>query len=260
MPDNAIVWVGDITGANSKVSGTSLAVPVPADIPIGSLIVLVGAADNTGSLGSTPTITAADNSSQSSSGPINVYTTSLASSNTTAAGQGVVGHLCYCRTTRKILSGNSINITYSLAIVAKAMVGWWFAGATSSLRGVVTTQKGGTTSPLCGSGTAPTLGDLVVGYSAHEDAAAAGTVDGDTTNGAWSASLSNGTTGSTADTDVWVDGQWKVVNADGSQNYGIVLGAATDWTASMAIFQPGRYPSSRVMVSPSAALVRSFAW
>lgn len=225
-------YKGAIGNGGSNAGGTSLVVTTTGGVGanVGDLVIVRVAADNLSA--TTPTITVADGAS----GGSNTYTQiAFAGVNATAAA-GCVGAIFASKIARALPAGNTITVTFSGSITAKAMYAEAFVGYDTTLRNAAVTATGASTAPAVTSGSA-SIGDLVIGAVASESRGTP-TFDADTTNGAWAIPFNKPNATSGTDTAcVTASGQHKFPTVAGAQTYNNTI-SSTEWVALIAIFQP----------------------
>ncbi len=210
----------------NSTSGTTLVITTTAAIAVGDIVVVRWAADNLSA--STPTGTVTDTGGNS-------YTAHAFRGNNATAASGVVGGINVCQATVAVASGQSITLTLSGAVTAKAMYAESFTGVENILRNAAVLASGASTTSTVTSNSANT-GDLVVGNMAVEDRAAP-TFDSDTSNGSWSTGVTkpNATSG-TVTNCVETNGQYKITTGAGTQTYNHT-NANTDWAAMVIVLK-----------------------
>jgi hypothetical protein len=214
----AIVSLGGLGTGQAKAAGTTITVTniLGSVIPAGSLLVVVGTWDNINSV-TAPTITC---STIGGATAIANHATAVGSGVTTTAGAGI-WHQCFrALTTADIAIGATIcTLTSNQSAVARAGYCEGWTGVSDTLRGTVVTatSTAGTPTATTG-GTAPALGDLVIGCASYENSSIQ-TGDADTTNGSWDAANGFGTSGSSGATNVMSSIQFKAITAGGAQTF-----------------------------------------
>jgi hypothetical protein len=121
--------------------------------------------------------------------------------------------------TTALTTSDTITVTCSLSVVARAAVAQWWSGSTGVLGDTTTSAAGSSATLSLASGTAED-GELVVGVVGIEDVTAPG-YDSDTTNGAWSSGYGIGTTGGGAASNVYAAIQYKIVTGAGTQTWNL---------------------------------------
>lgn len=226
----AVAFVANRGTASNKTSGTTISLSPTGNISVGNLLIVAVAADNLSA--TTPTFTFSDSKS-------NTWTTEVQGAVNATAAAGASGAIGACYITTQITTTDTITVTLSGAVTAKAVQLLEFSGTLDIERNAAVTATGATSTPSVTSGSA-NIGDLVIGVTAYEDNAAPNSVDADTTRGSWSTGFGTFTTGGGAATNIGVSAQYKITTtAAGTQTYNIVLGAATDWVAMAVPFQEG---------------------
>lgn len=229
----AITALGEVGSASNKTSGTSLAVTNTSAsiIPAGTLLLMVVAYDNHAST-TAATVTASNTGG-------GVWTQRLApvgSGVTTTAGSGIWDTTFSCRTVSDVAVGGTLTtLTFGNAVVAKLAVATGWRGVLETLRGTTTSAISGSGAPsVATGGTAPAVGDLVIGTASFETSATPGS-DTDTLNGSWSTAVTEITAGGGgAATNIAQIVQWKIVTAGGHQTYNPT--GANDSIASVRAF------------------------
>lgn len=209
-----------VVGSNtSYTSSTSLVITAAANVPARSVVVVRVAADNLNA--TTPTFTVADSKSNTWS-----LVTQSAVNATPAA--GVAGAVYVSRISTALVIGDTITITLSGAVVAKAAHAHAYSGLASATPRQSLNSSAASTAFTAGPATSAVAGDIVIGTGAYEHVAAQSTGDTDTTNGSWS-SIVNATTSGTTNTGVQVFGQHKTITAAGNQTYDFTLSNSSEW-------------------------------
>jgi len=230
----AASFVKEVAQTTSTSAGTTVNLTVAAGgVALGDVIVILGAADNSGTSGAATTVSAADNHA----GTTNVYTlrTPQGIADPGAASAGAQACILHCPVTTALSAGDVIQVTLGNSTTSKAFVAEQFTGLRTDsglfLPGSYATDDNETGQVVSLSTTPARAGQLVIGCVAIEGLAADSfTNDSDTTNGSWVALTARyGDTG-TATTSMGVRGFYKIVNAPGTQTWGsaTMLGTGRD--------------------------------
>lgn len=226
----AVAFVANRGTASNKTSGSTISLSPTGNISVGNLLIVAVAADNLSA--TTPTFTFSDSKS-------NTWTTEAQGAVNATAAAGASGAIGVCYITAQITTTDTITVTLSGAVTAKALQLLEFSGVLDVERNAAVTTTGTSSTPSVTSGSA-NIGDLVIGVTAYEDNAAPNSVDTDTTRGSWSTGYGTFTTGGSAATNIGVSTQYKITTtAAGTQTYNVVLGASTDWVAMAVPLQEG---------------------
>jgi isoprenylcysteine carboxyl methyltransferase (ICMT) family protein YpbQ len=236
----AVAPLGLLGSTQTKTAGTTIALTnsTGAIIPAGTLVHITGCWDNIASV-TAPTVTCSTVGGGTATAN---HATAIGSGVTTTAGSGV-WHTCFrALTTASIAIGGAIaTLTSDQSAVARAASAQGWSGATSTLRGTVTTGTSTTGAPtVTTTGTALVVGDLVIGSVSFENSAQM-TADADTAGGSWSSIIGVFSTGAGAATNVGTGAQSKVVTATGTQTFNPTNGVA-DTVACIYSVQPAPAP------------------
>ena len=163
------------------------------------------------------------------------HATPIGIGHTATAGSGIF-HMCWrVVTTSSIAVGGALaTLTSNQSAVKRAAHAQGFSGATSTLRGTVTTGTSTSGAPTASSGSG-VAGDLVIGSVSGENNSQA-TGDSDTLNGTWTAIVGIATSGGQPATNVVSGSQAKITTASGIQSFGPVT--AADSVACVYSVQP----------------------
>lgn len=230
----AASFVKEVGVVNNASAGTTSAITVAAGgVPVGDVIVILGACDNTGASGAATTISVADNHA----GTNNVYTlrTPQAIADPGAASAGQQGFIVHCPVTTALSAGDTITVTHGNSTTAKAIIAEQFTGLRTDsglfLPGSYATDDNETGQVVSIATTPSRAGQLVIGLVAIEtNASDTFTADSDTTNGSWVTFTSRTGDGGTAGTSSTVRGFYKIVTAPGTQTWdgATMLGTSRD--------------------------------
>lgn len=216
------------TGGNATAS-TTINISPASNCTAGSGIILAIAYDNAGGGG-------ADNFS-SITFPNSVWNGSVASPQLNDPGAANAGTVLRIYGTNNLVQLNTtdtITITFAANVTAKA---WTLTEITSDvsgatinlgLTGISTAQGNGTTQTLLRAGYLN--GNMVFGVLGQEGNGTR-TGDSDTTNGSWSTAQSTGFGTTTGGQEIIT--QFKVVNADGNQQWDPTATPLGDWNMQM---------------------------
>jgi len=226
--DAALVITGRAT-PNNNTSSTTWTFSPATTLPVGTLGILFIAVDNAGTNGSTKNLANATFNDSVS----NTWTRQQnAIYDPGAALAGVEVALYTAPIVTQIGTGDSITVTFSVAVAAKAGILTSVAGsggtptvvASGVVSDLLTTGQTGTAVTMT-TGTI-TTNDMVICWNGAE-AGSGNTItgDSDTTNGTWSTfaagSISAGT--------IRCDRQQKLVTGTGTQTWDITFASTTDW-------------------------------
>jgi hypothetical protein len=213
----AVAFVKNHTVAADKAaSSTTYTLALATDVPAGNLIVARLVYDNAATA-SKPLVTSIGRAA----GETNNWATAVGvNSTSTSAGAFASGAMTYIRTTVVWPAGN-YTVTLDTAVTQKSGLFSEFSGvlATPSVSTVAGTNYSTTTTAASAAttGTAPVIGDLVLGLIFGSNVAAAMAGDTDTTGGSWSAVAGFGTTGGNVATNNFGIGQYKILTAASHQ-------------------------------------------
>lgn len=228
---------GTVASANTKTAGSTFTTGA-ITAAIGHTIFVVLTFDNVAA--GTPTV----NGLTVPSGETASWALAAShnSSSGTAAG-GVRSELWVIRPTQAWTAFSPV-ATLSASVAAKASCGVVKQGGLPYQR--TDTPPTGATSATslpsfilqASTGALPVAGDLVIGFAGFETATLP-TADADTTSGSWTTEKTNGTTGTTDNTNVSQILQSKIVTATAAQTYNPTNAVSTDAGASAAAFVVG---------------------
>ena len=231
-------YVKEVGFVTNTTAGTTSAITVATGgVPIGDVIVIIGACDNTGTNGAATTISVADNSSQA--GTANTYTlqTPQALADPGAASAGQQGFLVVCPVTRALLAADTVTITYGNSTTAKAINAQQFTKVrlgTPVLSGTYAHQDNQTGTTVSVAATPTFSGQVMIAGTMVEGGTAdTFTPDSDTTSGTWVTLTRRGsgttTSGST------LNSQYKLIRATNAVTYDPTLGTSRDHCAAVLI-------------------------
>lgn len=210
------------TGGNNTAA-TSVTVSVAANLPAGSIGILVASADNAGSGGATTVWPATITDSVGNTWTLRqnpIYDPGAAS-----AGVDLAFYTGAIVTPLTTAGSIVINFAAAVSVTAKAWALSYFTGAAGSVLSYVTGAAGtgsATGTPTITTGSIAS-GDAVVGGGGAESAST-WTGDADTTNGSWSAQQAAGF--GTTTSGMSVTTQAKIVTATAAQTYNPTLTSA----------------------------------
>jgi uncharacterized protein YdeI (BOF family) len=240
----AISSLGLLGSAQVQSSGTTVTITLSAGAPIGSLVVVRVASDNLSE--TTPTFTAADSKS-------NTWTQRAFQGRNATAAQGVVGAIITSHLTTALAAADTITVTLSGSVVAKAAYAEAFSGVgVFKFNSTFSSSSFGNVSASFFSGV-HVAGDLLLGAAGFETRTAI-PGDIDTFQGTWSTQQSFASTSSGTDTDaVTIVGQHKIVTGTGTQQYNFT-GPSTDAVGIGAIFGQIYYGSGAITLDGASVL------
>ena len=206
------IFIQNIGSASAKTSGTTLTITVPfGGVPVGHTLITRVMTDHTSG---GPTM---------SDSRGNTYTRDRTAAHGTIARASIFS----CRVTTELQAGDVITITASASIVARAAVTDEFANVLLPI--TIDAQNG-----LTGTSAAPSLpvttnsaNDLLVGFVGVEGAVSESFND-DAQN-QWTGLTRTGTSGGAADTNVTVNGAYRIVGSTGTYTYAPALGTSANW-------------------------------
>lgn len=213
---------GLVASGNEKLSDATLTVTFTAVTQVGDRLYMGLSCDNLGT--ATPTINTIVDSKGNTWTAVTGGSPNASSATAAAA---VVLRVYKCTVTVAHAVNDTLAITLSASVTAKAAIVYGFRGATFAAETGVVSSQGTTGSPALS--VSPALvGDIVVGFLATENSAVAAG-DADTLNGSWSTAVGTASVGSTAITNAAITAQSKVVTATGAQSWGAT--GTSDWAA-----------------------------
>jgi hypothetical protein len=236
--------VGSLGSANSKASGTTVAITTGATVSVGDLIVVVTSWDNTDTAdGDTTRLSCADSAGNTWT-KIREYTTTDG-----VVADGVTLALFYSRLVNQLNSGGTITITSDTARIAKAATAWQFT--TSSTQAVeqmaIAIGEGGTDPAALSLTGMPSREYLVILGFAHEN------VNSTTVgyNASYTAFTKDGTLGGTGAENIYVAGEFQIVTGTGeSVNIDTSLDSNDHLQILVALYEDTAAPLTGVVSSP----------
>lgn len=211
-PAESISYVGTVGAAQNATSGTTLTVPVTTAIPVGDTIVVYLAHAYT------------------SGGPHvadsrgNTYTSNRSAPNTATTLRSTI---LSTPVTTALQPGDTVTITTSVAVVAKAATVVQFTGLLT-VSPVDTSNSGQAAAATAGTGgnvTTTNAHDLIVAMVGSLNPV----TDSYTESTGYTQAARAGTnTGGAANTNVTVDGAYRIVTSTGTYQYRPTFGTATD--------------------------------
>ena len=167
------------------------------------------------------------------------YTSMGASVNLASSGDGVSTQAYYgiVPSGFATASNTTVSVTFSANVTAKVIQAASFQDALAVQVNTRTTTTGTNSGPSGFVTPIANTGDLVLVFAGWETStlpSATGATD--TTRGSWSSVVRAGTTGSTADTNIVLGAQYKIVTGRGTQS-GTLTAAAADWTAQAFVLK-----------------------
>jgi hypothetical protein len=155
---------------------------------------------------------------------------------TTASGTGVITQ--GFRMTAAATATRTITATFSASITAKTMVVLELTNATTTQRSAGINNRGtGSTLNYVGPVTVAAT-DIVLTWTGWESSNAISSGSTSTTGGTWSALSQIGTTGGTANTNIGIGYQYKIITAAGAQTNTWTLGATpNNWGSRSIVLQ-----------------------
>lgn len=230
------VYLQDET-SNSEVSGTTMTVgfSISGGPVAGTLVVVFVAADNLSA--TTPTVSVTDASG-------NTYTQIGFRGQNASAAAGIVTALFYSILTYDVPSPGQVTVTFSGAIVCKAVATRSYAGMAGATLANSAVNSGSSATPTVTSGTVNT-GDLVVVANGVENTASPGT-DTDTLNGPWNSLATSTGSGGNATTHISLTAAHKIVTGAGAQTFNQAGAASTDWASVIGVIRnpPTQYTAA----------------
>lgn len=212
-----------------KTAGTNNLNSGAISMTAGRIYLVMLAWDPSGS--SVPTVTLADTA--------NTYTqldTIYAAPSTTSSGTGVLGQIF--TTTAGATATRTITATFSASITAKTMVVLELQNATLTQRSTRTQARGtGTAISYTGPATVAAT-DLVFTMVGWESPTAISSGSTSTAGGTWSAVSQINTSGGTANTNIGIAYQTKIITAAGAQTIAWTTGATpNNWGSRTFVLQ-----------------------
>lgn len=190
--------------------------------------VLAIAYDNAGTQGADPYTSITDNAG-------NTWTSRFNGLNDPGAASAGATLRIFSANIASLTTVQQITINFSATVTAKAWILYEFSSNTSGFTAgflSANTPTTGSATAVATSSVTVNNGDAILGAVAYEDSGAY-TGDSDTINGTWS--LPNNPSIGTGTSAMSLAGQYKVVNATGTQTYNITLPTAADWVAGSII-------------------------
>ena len=222
----AIASVAAIGTATSKASGTTLAVTVgAAGVAAGNSVIVAVALDPVVS----NTVTVADTQ-------LNTYSSDADLANGSGT-SGVRTVVFSAHNITALVNTNTITVTFSAAVVAKAMSAASFSGlALISTKDVTASATGSSTAPSSGATAATEVADeLVVGAIGTKGPS------GDTFTVGAGYDNTNftraGTTGAGPTSNITIAPEYKIVSATGAQTADATLGTSRLWSAAVVTYR-----------------------
>jgi hypothetical protein len=155
---------------------------------------------------------------------------------TTSAGTGVI--IQGFTMTAGATSNRTITATFSASITAKTMVVLELTNATTTQRSTATTSRGTTTAVSYTGPATVAATDIVVTWLGWESPTAVSSGSTSTTGGTWSTLSQINTTGGTANTNIGIGYQYKIITAAGAQTIAWTLGATpNNWGSRSIVLQ-----------------------
>ena len=217
----AIAFVREIGQAQTKSSGTSVAITVPAaGVAAGCSIVLA-----IGCVTTAATVSATDTAG-------NTYAVDADASNAAAVRVLILS----AHNVNALVSGDTITVSWSVAVTVKSVTAVAYSGlATTSTRDKTSTGTGTGTAPSSGAtATTTAANELVVGAVAYNGFLS----DGLTAGAGFTARTGAGTSTSTAATNRVVFPEDTIVAATGAQTAdGTIGGAGGPWATAVATYK-----------------------
>jgi hypothetical protein len=235
-------FVKEVGFVTDTTAGTTSAITVAAGgVPVGDVIVILGACDNTGTSGAATTIAAADNHAGTTNSYVLQSPQAIADPGAASAGQQ--GFILVCLVTTALSAGDTITITFGNSTTAKAINAQQFTGLRqyAPASGLVLpssyVRDDNQSGQVVSLTTTPSrAGQIVVGLVAVEGGTAdAFTVDSDTTNGSWVVPTRRGSGTTTAGSTL--NSFYKIVTAPGAQSYdgATMLGTSRDHCGAILV-------------------------
>ena len=236
----AASFVKTLGSAFNKTAGTTLAHTFTGATTAGNLIVARVLFDNF-TTASKPIVSSIGRMAGETN---NWVSLGRALSTSTSAGAFASGELM-CILTTVNWSAAAYTTTLDSSVTMKAVQFDEFAGTTATLRSTAGTNYSTTTTAASATttGTTPVVDDLAVGFIFGSNVAAAMAGDNDTSAGSWSAVTGFGSTGSSAATNNFGVGQYKVLTAATHQTLNNSAAMTAGNGAIVAILQALPVPS-----------------
>lgn len=230
----AAVFVKSLGTLGNEVSSTTAVFTLADAVAVGDVIAVFAAADNAGAAGASPFSSVTDSKT-------NVYN-AFATNRTAAsvANDGVTSIRAFAKVGVALVPGDTITITFTVAVVAKAAIFTHWRGLSNQIA-ISQSASGSSTLPSA-TGTVNStyaVGSAVMGSVAVEGGSGdAITADADTSLGTWS-TIIRASSGNLTTSSVTINFQYKIINANNANpQYNPTLGVARDWAANVSNFQP----------------------